>query len=247
MEPDTEADMEPDTEVRSLWQAGFVVLIAFTVLVALVTFALSFYGLEDFGRTGMGLPHWLSPLVPLGVDLFSVCGIAATYLLRFARARVRAYAWFVFLVPTLLSVAGNMAHAAHRNLGGAGIVGAAVAPVVLALSAHLVVVVRRHMERADTEPDTDIGPLAQVSAPPAPGVPDSEKVAAMARALAVRSEGGTLTAQAAAAGVDERTVRRWFGQPQRRPATRRSTPARTARAERANGAVPSDGNGETSS
>lgn len=229
----TNADVEPDMErdedtpaERTQWMAAFVVLVLATSAVVAVTFALSFYGLEDFGRTGMGLPRWLSPFVPIGVDLFSLCGIAATYLLRRAEWRVQLYAWCVFLVPSGLSVAGNIAHAEHRGLATPGVVGAAVAPVILALATHLVVVVRREVEKrsqADTEADTDYDANEPVSGPPEMFEADTDEVAAMARALAVRQRGGTVAAQAAAAGVSPRTVRRWFGQPAKRP------PARPAR------------------
>lgn len=241
MHPDIEADIPrdaPATGRRVVLLTAFGALLVCTVLVAAVTFALSFYGLEDFGRTGMQLPVPLSWLVPIGVDLFSLCGIAATYLLRDANWRVRLYAWAVFLVPTGLSVAGNMAHAQHRQMDSSGVVGAAVAPVLLALATHLVVVVRRHLQ-ADTDPDmdegTDIDPYPQVSGPADVDGADSEEVTQMARALVVRRRGGTVAEQAAAAGVAERTVRRWFeqpsGRPGRRPVSRRATPTRHAPAD----------------
>lgn len=143
---------------RRVWRnrVAFVSLIGFTIAVAAATFALSFYGLNDYGRRVMALPSQLSWLVPIGVDLFSMCGISATYMLRTAPVRVRLYAWSVFLVPTALSVAGNLAHAEHRGLTRAGMAGAAVVPAILALATHLVVVVRRYVDptASDTGPDT---------------------------------------------------------------------------------------------
>jgi hypothetical protein len=229
MDTDTDPGTEPDNPPDRERAIGVGVLLTCTVLVAIAMFALSFYGLEDYGRTGMGLPGELSWMVPIGIDLFSLCGISATYLLRNARLKVRAYAWTVFLVPTLLSMLGNFAHAEHRALGIAGIGGAAAVPLVLALAAHLVVVTRRNAARADTDPDMPAESNVQVIDHRSNGGADTEKHMAMARALAVRSAGGTLAEQAHAAGVDERTVRRWFGQPQRRPAARsQSRPAARA-------------------
>lgn len=248
MHPDTEADTEPagpDTPTRDLMRLAFPALLGCTIAVALVSFALSFYGLEDYGRQVMGLPYGLSAGVPIGVDLFSLCGIAATYMLRRAAWRIRAYAWLVFCVPTGLSVAGNIAHAQHRGLGQAGIGGAAAFPVILALATHLVVVVRRYLDSGagpgtrhpDADPpDTDeFEQLTPVSAPPDPATDDADdadtaKDLAMARAIRARRGGATWAQTADAAGVDERTVRRWFGQlaarPPARPASRRPAAAR---------------------
>src|SRR5690349_646793 len=128
-------------------QLVFRAMIVGTVAVAAFMFVLSFVGLRDYGVRLMLLGNVLAPLVPLGVDVFSVVGIAATYLLRRAPWHVRLYAWTVFLVPAALSVAGNLAHGEARGLVRAGLVGAALPPVLLALSVHLVVVTRRALDR----------------------------------------------------------------------------------------------------
>jgi putative effector of murein hydrolase LrgA (UPF0299 family) len=244
MQPDTEADTlddppRPPAKRRIDRNAVLIgALVTGTGAVVTVAFVLSFYGLNDFGRRIMRLPISLSVLVPIGLDVFSLCGILATYLLRRATWRVRAYTWLVFFVPAGLSIAGNVAHAEHRQLGLAGVVAAALIPVILALATHLVVVVQRHAHTADADPDTrhqaDSAPdddeyeqLTPVSAPPDPAANDSDeadtaKDIAMGRALRARREGGTWAEAAEAAGVDERTVRRWLGQPPTRP-TRRPT------------------------
>jgi len=225
------------------YRVAFAVLICCTVLVALVSFALSFYGLNDYGRTVMRLPVWLSPLVPLGVDLFSLCGIAATYLLRRAPGQVRAYSWLVFLVPTGLSVAGNLAHGESRSLARAGLVGAAVAPVILALATHLVVVVRRHLETASV-PDSGDG-AAEVATEPefvhfiapepmrlngngaGPGT-DSASDSVQARALVLLLGDRTVSEVAAEIGVDPRTVQRWADKIHERARPRKSGARRPA-------------------
>lgn len=224
---DTTGDTEHETEAAPTQRplrVAFGVLITCTVAVAAVSFALSFYGLNDYGRSVMRLPVWLSPLVPIGVDLFSLCGIAATYMLRSARIPIRVYAWCVFLVPTGLSVAGNLAHAVHRHLITAGWAGAAVVPVILALATHLVVVVRRHLENDDAtgnEPASgavSAEPLsAQVNGSPAmsnnghspDNILDTTSDTAQMRAIALLLNGKPVPEVAAAVGKDRRTVQAW--------------------------------------
>ena len=244
-ESDHADDTDPDTAPRSdadPYRVAFAVLICCTVLVALVSFALSFYGLNDYGRTVMRLPVWLSPLVPLGVDLFSLCGIAATYLLRRAPGQVRAYSWLVFLVPTGLSVAGNLAHGESRALARAGLVGAAVAPVILALATHLVVVVRRHLE-ADSAADspTAVGAVSEPAefahfTTPEPmrmdgngGGPgtDTASDSVQARALVLLLGDRSVSEVATEIGVDPRTVQRWADKVHERARPRKSAARRT--------------------
>jgi hypothetical protein len=243
MNTDTDA---PDRPERDPLRVAFAVLICCTVLVAVVSFALSFYGLNDYGHRVMALPRWLSPLVPAMVDLFSLCGIAATYLMRRAAYRVRVYAWAVFLVPTGLSVAGNLAHAESRALVHAGLAGAAAAPVILALATHLVVVVRRHLE-TDTGPDMirDLDPMPvwpefeQVM----PDVPvlvngnghrpavDTSSDSAQARALTLLLDPRverTVSEVATEVGVDPRTVQRWADRVHERARPRKSAGRKSA-------------------
>lgn len=202
-------------------------LIVGTVAVAIVTFTISFVGLRDYGIRLMGLPEPLAPLAPIGVDVFSICGIAATYLLRHAPWRVRAYAWAVFLVPSALSILGNLAHADAKHLPNSGRVGAAVAPILLALSAHLVIVARRWaFGDSDQTPTGDSGILStdgtsgqlrdpEVLSPddasrqpdrrPHNATPDEIRVATLAALLA----GATYEDAATDARVSVRTVQRW--------------------------------------
>ena len=200
-------------------------LIAGTIAVAAFTFVISFVGLRDYGVRLMGLSPQLANLVPLGVDVFSLCGIAATYLLARAPARIRLYAWTVFLVPAGLSVAGNLAHAQARDLASAGMVGAAAAPIVLALAAHLVVVVRRQLLR-DSLPASQPTPTSEPSftQPSAPEtLSPAEAEAAQPRrphnatpdevrllALRLLDDGADFAQAATEVGVTARTVQRWF-------------------------------------
>jgi len=220
------------------YRVAFAVLICCTVLVALVSFALSFYGLNDYGHTVMRLPVWLSPLVPLGVDLFSLCGIAATYLLRRAPGQVRAYSWLVFLVPTGLSVAGNLAHGESRALAQAGLIGAAVAPVILALATHLVVVVRRHLETVSVSDSSGVSTVVpaepefvhfiapepmRLNGNGAGAGTDSASDSMQARALVLLLGDRTVSEVAAEIGVDPRTVQRWADKIHERARPRKSS------------------------
>lgn len=156
-----DSDMRHEDERRG-WRAAYLVLIGLTVAVGVVTFTLSFVGLRDYGIRVEGLSPWLAPLVPIGVDVLSLCGVAATYLLRCSRARVRAYAWLVFGVAVALSVAGNLTHAVARHLSPAGMVGAAAWPILLALASHLVIVTRRALDR-DTATPVSLGATPAVA------------------------------------------------------------------------------------
>lgn len=134
---------------RDMSRWAYWALLFFTLVVAAVTFLLSFSGLDDYGRRVARLGD-LSPLVPLGVDGLTLCAVAATFILRRAPWHVRAYAWCVFAVAVAASVAGNLSHAAARRLAWDGMIGAAAWPILLALASHLVIVTRRAIERADT-------------------------------------------------------------------------------------------------
>lgn len=205
----------------------FRALIGCAVAVAGVTFTLSFVGLRDYGMRLMGLPAWLAPLVPIGVDVFSLCGCAATYLLRHGPFRIRAYAWAVFLFPSALSVSGNLAHADAKRLPDSGRVGAAVAPVLLALAVHLVIVARRwylgdsdQATACDSETPSAGETPTQASTPETPSAGETSATAdrrphnatpddLKARALAALVAGATYEEAATQVGRSVRAVQRW--------------------------------------
>jgi DNA-binding transcriptional regulator YiaG len=147
---DSQRHAEPETATADAtpaypwWVlAGLVVL---TLFVAVVAFVWSFHGLDDYGRTVEEL-EGMSYVVPLGVDGLTLVSVAATFLLRQSHWRVRLYAWSMFGVAVSLSIAGNVSHGQARHLTWQGMLGAAVAPVILALSTHQVVVVWRELDR----------------------------------------------------------------------------------------------------
>lgn len=142
----------------------FRVLLTLTGAVAAVTFALSYYGIRDYGERVMGLPRWMSWLAPVAVDVFSLVGLVSAIALATATLRSRSYAWFVFVVAAGASVGANIAHANDRHLPWAGVVGAAGAPLFFLLSSHLAVVVRRHtMSQQATRHGPDMSQSAQVT------------------------------------------------------------------------------------
>src|SRR5690349_25128799 len=89
-------------------QLVFRAMIVGTVAVAAFLFVVSFVGLRDYGVRLMLLGNVLAPLVPLGVAVFAVVGIAATDLLRRAPVHARLDAWWVVLVPAAPAGAGNL-------------------------------------------------------------------------------------------------------------------------------------------
>lgn len=164
--------MRHDNPRRDSAPVLLVALIGFTVLVAAVTFVLSFHGLDDYGRRVAGLSR-LSPLVPVGVDGLTLVAVSATSILRHAPLHVRAYAWFVFAISVGLSVAGNLSHAIADNLTWQGEIGSAAWPMLLAVASHLVIVTLRARERqrdarGEATPATDAAPTERQT--PAPTV-----------------------------------------------------------------------------
>lgn len=121
-------------------------LVAVTLFVAVVAFVWSFHGLDDYGRRVEQLAG-MSWVVPFGIDGLTLVSVAATFLLRQAHWHVRLYVWAMFGVAVSLSIAGNLSHGQARHLTWQGMLGAAAAPVILALATHQVVVVWRELDR----------------------------------------------------------------------------------------------------
>lgn len=124
-----------------------VAVLSGLLIVAVVNFSLSFQGLYDFGDRLSQLPGILPAFVPVGVEGLTVSAIGGIYTLRHAPARIRAFCWFVFVVPVALSIGGNMSHAVTRQLSHVAVVASASWPILLTLATHLLVVTVRHTER----------------------------------------------------------------------------------------------------
>jgi hypothetical protein len=140
----TDANATRDRESKRF---AYWLLLVCTTAVGAVTFVLSFVGLRDYAERVAGFSDSLAWLVPVGVDGLTLCAVAATMLARNAGWKPRLYTWGVFGIAVLASVAGNLSHATARNLSWAGHIGAAIWPIFLAFASHMLIVVRRIMER----------------------------------------------------------------------------------------------------
>lgn len=116
-----------------------------TVFVGGLAFSLSYSSLADLaGHNGVGHP-WMLPLVLDG-------GVIVSTAAAFSLERHRGFALMLLLSSSALSVAGNVAHAAHR--GPIAMVIAAIPALWLLAATHLtVLLVRQEAEpyQADTE------------------------------------------------------------------------------------------------
>lgn len=125
-----------------------------TISTAVANGVLSSVGLFGYGTQVQQMNPILAALIPVAVEGTTLTSIAATYLLRNGKWHVRAYCWSVFGVAIAASVCGNIAHVAYTDhQKGVAIVlaaGAAVQPIFLTLSAHMLVLAMRNLEVAAT-------------------------------------------------------------------------------------------------
>ncbi|WP_227025181.1 DUF2637 domain-containing protein [Streptomyces tsukubensis] len=164
----------------------------------------------------------LSYLFPVFIDGFIAYGVRAIVLLRHQRFAARAYAWFLFLAATGASLGANALHAITLNDSpeagrsalhlADSVVGvlSMLAPLALAGSVHLYILMARTAERA--VPDgTETGPgpvreeaptLERVAVEPGPR-PLESPVQTAPRPL---SSGPSAPAQCTATAVDLRKV-----------------------------------------
>jgi hypothetical protein len=169
------------------------VLLAAAGLVAAVTFIVSAHGLWDLGQRVMGLPQNIAWCVPAGLDGAQLVAIAAVFITRGADWRIRVYLWTVSLITVGLSMAGNAWDSSVRSLTQAGIIATMVSPALLALTAHVIVVVWRA-----THPEPEAEDVPIVVKKRQPSKPKAAKVSA----------GKTRKQLAAELKVSERTVYR---------------------------------------
>jgi hypothetical protein len=144
--------------------APLAAVITGAVIVAVVVFALSAYGLYDFMWRLAWYPREMAWLGPLGVDGATVVAGATIAVLRRAGWKAKCYAWLAFATPVTLSVAAQVTHQEARGVTLAGVVGAAIWPLLLAQTVHLVIIVWRHVERpAPIEIQADDGQTTEGS------------------------------------------------------------------------------------
>lgn len=144
-------------DLAALWPA---IVVAFIGVLA-IAFAMSYHGLYVFGERIMNWPFYLCVLAPVGLDVFSLVGLLATFLTRDAGWRVRLYCWVALLFTVALSIGGN-AIAAYSLLTPvapvadttfrwglpqvSAVSGAAIWPALSAVALHVLIVVRRHLD-----------------------------------------------------------------------------------------------------
>lgn len=196
------------------WTRWYPALIGCAVAVVAVTFALSYHGLYEYAETIAHLPTPLPIVVPIGVDVFSLCALVATFLCRSANWRVRAYCWAMFGATVAVSIAGNALYAisdvearqgsatdvvwGYRQYGA--VAGAALWPAFSAGALHLLIVARRHLNAQRA--------TARAVAQQAERDENTEQ---LNRALAIElvAAGHGCPAIADQLGVPRRTVERW--------------------------------------
>ncbi|QDP44620.1 membrane protein [Mycobacterium phage NothingSpecial] len=115
-----------------------------TVAVGGLAFALSFTALSDLaGHAGVTPGQaWMVPLVVDG-------GIIVATMATVALSRHGWYAWTLLLLSSLVSVAGNVAHAQPN--GAIAMAVAAIPPLWLLASTHLTVLLYRDGEESGSE------------------------------------------------------------------------------------------------
>lgn len=107
-----------------------------TVAVGGLSFALSFTALSDLAA-GNGVPPSQAWMVPLVIDGGVIVATAATVALQ----RHVWYAWTLLVLSSVVSVAGNVAHAQTHGL--VAMVIAAIPPLWLLAATHLTVMLTR--------------------------------------------------------------------------------------------------------
>jgi len=175
--------MTPLTSLRSLRSLPFALASLFVVVsvIAAFAYAINAWQVYGFAANVWQLPAVLCVFAALVADALSLAGLFTTYILRRAKLHVRAYAWFVFLSMTSLSILAAESFAKWRQLpqssrdlfanepslieadsvaGGvlddANVAAAVIAPA-LALAVHLLIICVRHAVPASRDGATPAG------------------------------------------------------------------------------------------
>lgn len=184
-----------------------------TVLIAAAAFWLSFTALTDLAhRSGVAAEQaWAWPLIVDGLIVVATVAVVAL-----DGQRAAWYPWLLLMVGTAVSVTANALHAtvAADPSVPAALAGcvAAVPPLVLLASTHLMVVlVRSHRTTpADAEPtaEAEEPTVLTVTQAAAPGPAGRRELAA-----GLRRQGWSNKRIARHLGVAPSTVGRWFKEP----------------------------------
>jgi Predicted transcriptional regulator len=188
-----------------------------TVLIAAAAFWLSFTALTDLAhRSGVAAEQaWAWPLIVDGLIVVATVAVVAL-----DRQQAAWYPWLLLMVGTAVSVTANSLHAtvAADPSVPAALAGcvAAVPPLVLLASTHLMVVlVRSHRTTpADAEPaaEADEPTVLTVTQAASPTPAGRRELAA-----GLRRQGWSNKRIARHLGVAPSTVGRWFKEPEAAP------------------------------
>jgi hypothetical protein len=157
----------------SLRKMPFALTALFAVVgcIAALAYAINAWQVFGFARHVWKLPIQLCFGAAVVADALSLAGLFATYLLRNAPKRVRAYAWAVFLSMTGLSIAAAESFASWRRLTPAerihgqspdAMIAAASIVVALALAAHMLIIAKRYVVVPDEVDMTAVERVAGV-------------------------------------------------------------------------------------
>lgn len=113
-----------------------------TIAVGALAFSLSFTALSDLAAAN-GVAHGQAWAIPLVLDGGVIVATSATLALK----RHRWFAWMLLILSSMVSVAGNVAHA-HETTAGSiiAMVIAAIPPLWLLAATHLTVMLVRQRE-----------------------------------------------------------------------------------------------------
>jgi hypothetical protein len=187
------------------------VLLGAVALIAAVAFAVSAHGLYDFGQRVMGLPGVMAAGVPIILDAGQLAAIAAAFLNRGKPLHVRFYMWTAMALTVALSMTGNAWDAHVRDLTRAGVYATMIAPALLALFAHVIVITWRHREPAVTTVKTTVK-IADPVKERQPSKPKPTDRPAKIRQL--HSQGLTQKQVATELDTSVRTVARYWPKPE---------------------------------
>ncbi|AAN01789.1 hypothetical protein SEA_BUZZBUZZ_36 [Mycobacterium phage BuzzBuzz] len=118
-----------------------------TIAVGALAFSLSFTALADLA-TDNGVSSSQAWMVPLVIDGGVIVATAATLALR----QSRWFAWSLLVLSSLVSVAGNVAHANATSGTVISMVIAAIPPLWLLAATHLTVMLSRQRSGNEAVP-----------------------------------------------------------------------------------------------
>lgn len=201
-------------DLAALWPA---IVVAFLGVLG-IAFGMSFHGLFVFGELVMTWALGLCIAGPIGLDVFSMLCLIATFLTRDAAWRIRSYCWLALLGTVAVSITGNAisayalldADAARRGTAFtwgyqqvSAVIGAAFWPALAAIALHVLIVVRRHLDEVRDTARQDVAEAAAAEA--------VEQVQ-RGRAIELAASGTTVPDILTDLGLEEtqrRTVERW--------------------------------------